>query len=188
MKLIRSLVMAGLLGLGMSTQAVVTFFSDNMENGTNGWSVTSYGTWRQDQTWSSSGTTSWHFDTTPADAVVGNTWGYITTPSIAITNVTTAQLQFNQSMTGDGEWPLDDDVATVEISDDGGITWQNPYYTFMEGNPTETIDLSDYIGETIQIRFGMALYPYCLECSDPETESSFATTWHLDDVTVTGTP
>jgi hypothetical protein len=181
-----SMVAAALLSLMVSAQAEVTLFFDNMENGTNGWTTTWYGTWRQDQAWSASTNTSWHFDVTPESAEVGNTWGSLTSPSIAITGVTNATLEFSQLMVSDGEWPHDDDSGSVGISTDGGTTFDWVYWSAMEGNSTETIDLTPYVGQTIVIRFEISVYPYCLECEDQLTESSYATAWHLDDVRVSG--
>jgi hypothetical protein len=189
-KLILNALMTGLLSLVVSANAEqVTFFYDNMENGTNGWTVNNFGVngWHQSDVWSSSSDTSWHMPTTIPTGGAGNSNdGYITSPSITISStVTNAQLQFNQLMVNDWEWPLDDDIAFVSISDDGGTTWQSVYYSFLEGNSTETIDLSQYIGDTIKIRFEVYIYPCCLECSDC-SESTFASAWHLDDVRVTG--
>ncbi len=64
--------------------------------------------------------------------------------------------------------PLSYDYWSVEVSDDGGLTWTNPtpyiyvgdwndgpmtFTKFSESSSTGIINLTDYIGETIQIRF-----------------------------------
>lgn len=64
--------------------------------------------------------------------------------------------------------PLSYDYWSFEVSDDGGLTWTNPtpyiyvgdwndgpmtFVKFSEGSSTGEVNLSDYIGKTIQIRF-----------------------------------
>lgn len=182
--------MAGcLFGLVITASAQqVTLFSDDFENGLNGWTVQntcSSGGWSIDQEWSSSSSNSWHFKTVLGCG--GDVSGAITSPSIAISGVTNAELKFAQCELNDWEWPFDDDYNSVEISDDGGATWQTLYlYNFADDcDSTKTYNISSYIGKTVKIRFAAIVSPYCLECSDP-SESTLRSAWHIDDVRVVG--
>jgi len=47
-----------------------------------------------------------------------------------------------------------DDIATVDISDDGGATYTNlATYTDVDSNGSEVFDLSAFAGQTVQLRF-----------------------------------
>ncbi|MCA9158503.1 MAG: choice-of-anchor J domain-containing protein, partial [Planctomycetales bacterium] len=120
--------------------------------------------------------------------VGGQTAGSITSPTTDLRNVNNAQLSFTYLLQTEGN-PDKFDQAQVDISTDGGTSWQVlPGATNNEllidtgtdnGDPiwnSATFDLSEYAGQQIQIRFKF-------DSIDGVNNSHEG--WYVDDVAVT---
>jgi hypothetical protein len=204
-QLIRNLVITSFFSLLIAAQAQqITLFSDNMESGTNGWTVggstdnstNDGGYWHLSQRWSDTTTnTSWYYGIESAGNVGTNDFsnGYIITPSIDLSGVTNATLSFKHLPRGESDWWIDDDQVYVDVSTDDFATWNTALVGLMVGydmwgdftTPQMSTDLSQYAGQTIKIRFSIYITGLCGEHFDtsmcPVTEG-----WYVDDVTVTG--
>ena len=209
-KLFRSVLVTTILGIAVSFTAKaqpVTLFSDDLENGSSGWTVggstdsvtNDGGYWHLSQRWSGTTTnTSWYYGIESTGDCGTNDYnnGFITTPSIDLTGVTNATLTFNHRPRGESDWPIDDDMVYIDVSTDNGATWSSPCDGLLVGwemwglgggwtDPQMSVDLSSYVGNTIKIRFSIYITRLCGEHTDlsmcPITEG-----WYVDDVTVTG--
>ncbi len=159
-------------------------FSDDMESGDGGWTHSGEG-----DPWERGAPTSG-----PGAAFSGeNVWATnlagdypsgvdaaLISPEIDLSGLTSANLQFAHWYSIEMNW----DFGYVEISTDGGETWEtlaeytSPGYG---GEPVgwevPIISLDDYVGGTVQIRFRL------------QTDSSVTYAgWYIDDVVVAGTP
>jgi hypothetical protein len=179
----------------------VTLFSDNMENGTNGWTASGSTNgidegasfWHRSSAEYSSSSHSWWY----GDPGIGgypsetDTWGFLQSPAINLTNVTNAQLTVQMSIAYENQYPFWDDSATLYIHDgtdwvpEVGFYWQG--YCCLGGWHTVTVNLTPYIGQTIRVGFGIYTGAGCLnpdftECEYLEPGAG----WFVDDVVVTG--
>ncbi len=184
---------------------LTTVFSDDMESGTNGWTVSGStdgvtndgGFWHLSQRWSSVTTnTSWYY----GDEATGSTgpkgtdsYGYLVSPQINLSGLTNITLSFNHLPRGESDWWIDDDQVYIDISTNNFATFDNAAVGLIVGyemwggftTPEMSVDLSQYAGQTIRVRFSVYITGACGEHYDtemcPVTEG-----WYVDDVTVTG--
>lgn len=160
----------------------LSVFSDDMENGTNGWTLGTGGTqntWQQTTANAVSGTTAWNAENVATVSDQRLISPLIDLPDLSFSPLT-LRFQNRQEIEDDGGaacW----DAAILEISDDGGSSWtqlqsevlyrdfdgivnnfsggQNPLAGLPGwcGDPRDfedyTIDLSDYAGDSVQLRF-----------------------------------
>ncbi len=136
-------------------------FSENFENGQSMWSLS--GTdggggntlWHLSSKRSLSATQSFYYGsetTSNYDTGYENNGSLISSP-IFLTNATSSTLIFNHYLTTENYAPYDE--ASVQVSQNGGSTWTTVYKSYSTNAKWEkvTIDLSDYDGETVLIRF-----------------------------------
>ena len=208
-KLLRNMVVAGLLGLTINTNAQTVLFSDNMENGTNGWTIDGIsngdsgiydgGLWHLSQHWSASTNTSWYYGN-EITGTVGptNSWNYgsLTTPSISLAGVTNAALTFSHFVGGDTCLPIDDDMIWVDVSTNNFETYSTPVMGLPNGSslwgnageyegPTVTVDLSEFVGQSIKIRFSASFSQSCGEHLDL-SQCNPTEGYYIDDINVVG--
>lgn len=154
-------------------------FFDNMEGTDNGW--THGGTadqWQHGAPTSGpgsaySGTQLWATNLAGDYSDSANAW--LMSPSIALSGVSGASLQFAHWYSFETNW----DFGYVEVSADGGTTWTLLGTRFTGANNAytqPTYDLTPYVGQTVQVRFRMT--------SDT---SVVRPGWYVDDVKVFGT-
>jgi hypothetical protein len=169
-----------------------TVFFDNVENGVNGWTVsTGATTWAQSTASPSSGTMSWL-----ARDVVAATDQLLTSPSIVLpASLNLMQLRFRHEVNMEPNGPACFDGGFVEISTNGTtfsvVPPNNVIEDFYDGllgsgiqawcgqvpYSTATLDLSSFAGQTVNLRFhaqtdaGVGF--------DPEG-------WYVDDIQVGG--
>lgn len=114
----------------------------------------------------------WNGDPTTGE-YVPSTMNALISPEIDLTGVDPlASVIFDFYLLAEGmefvQSPLSYDYWSFEVSDDGGLTWTNPtlyiyvgdwndgpmtFIKFSEGSSVGKVNLSNYIGKTIQIRF-----------------------------------
>lgn len=206
--LIKNALAVAIIGLACNVHAQVTLFSDNMENGTNGWTVAGTtdgenipedgGLWHLSQRWSSSTNTSWYYGNESTGTVGTSYWnhGWVTTPSIDLSGVTNAVLTYSHLTRGDACLRWDDDYIAVQVSTNDFQTWSSPVEGLPNGwslwgnagayeGPTVTANLSEFAGQTVKIRFYAFFTADCWEHLDvsecPATEG-----YYIDDVSVVG--
>ncbi|MEO7917704.1 MAG: hypothetical protein ABIR16_08685 [Dokdonella sp.] len=180
----------------VSTTLKSVFF-DNMESGINGW-TTSTGvvggvTWAQSTVRPSSGTTAW----LATDATVTSDQRLMS-PAIALPSAQSPLvLRFKHDVTSEENGPSACwDGGYVEISTNGGAAWttlpankvlEDFYYGPLPSGTqaycatfaykTASMDLDDYAGQTVNLRFRM----------ETDTNTGFAPLgWFVDDVSVIG--
>lgn len=138
----------------------VIFFEDNMENGINNWTTeildgASDDLWHRSESAANSPVTSWWC----ADEIAGNynTGNRIKTalisPAIDLTSaVAPVTLSFYETYNTEEGW----DFCMVDVSIDGGLTWQT-VRDGLSGNSggwlESAVDLSTFAGETVQFRY-----------------------------------
>ncbi len=138
----------------------VIFFEDDMENGINNWTTeildgASDDLWHRSESASNSPVTSWWC----ADEIAGNynTGNRIKTalvsPTIDLTSaVAPVTLSFYETYNTEEGW----DFCIVDVSIDGGLTWQT-VRDGLSGNSggwlESAVDLSAFAGETVQFRY-----------------------------------
>lgn len=138
----------------------VIFFEDDMENGINNWTTeildgASDDLWHRSESASNSPVTSWWC----ADEIAGNynTGNRIKTalvsPTIDLTSaVAPVTLSFYETYNTEEGW----DFCMVDLSIDGGLTWQT-VRDGLSGNSggwlESAVDLSAFAGETVQFRY-----------------------------------
>jgi hypothetical protein len=152
------------LGLITSLRDSVVIFSDDMESGINGWTTEMYGgapddLWHQTELNCNSPTHSWwcgiEGGTNYATGSRINT--AVISPVIDLTTIdTTVTLQFFENFVTEAGW----DFCMVDVTTDGGTSW-----TPLRGNAgnapsgssggwiTTILDLTQFVGNEIQIRF-----------------------------------
>ncbi len=205
-KVIRNLLAAGVLGLTLSASAGITLFSDNLENGTNGWAIAGStdgqnsdgGLWHLSERWSASTNTAWYYGQESTGTVGSNGWnhGWITTPSIDLGGVTNAVLSYAHLTRGDTCLRWDDDYISVQVSTNDFETWSTPVEGLPNGwslwgnagsyeGPTVTVDISEFANQTIKIRFYVLFNQGCDEHMDT-SECSPTEGYYIDDITVVG--
>ena len=207
-KFIRNVVAAAFVGLVTQAQADVPVYYENFETGTNGWTaagisngdnpVEDGGLWHLSQRWAASTNTSFYYGQESTGTVGTNSYnyGYITSPTIDLSNVTNAVLSFAHLTRGDACLPIDDDMVWVEVSADDFQTSTTPVMGLPNGwslwgnagmydGPTVTADLTEYAGQTIKLRIWCSFSQSCGEHLD--TSECYPTEgYYVDDVTVTG--
>lgn len=209
MKLIRNAVAIGFLGIALNTTAQVTLFSDNLENGATGWTVNGSsdalnnnndgGLWHLTQRWSASTNTAWYYGQESTGSVGTNWWneGWITTPAIQVTGVTNAILTYAHRTGGDICLPWDDDYVAVLISTNDFATASLPVEGLPNGSylwggagsyegPTITVDISEYVGQTIKVRFYCSFQHWCHEHYENPWDCTPTEGYYIDDVSVVG--
>lgn len=172
----------------MSNEVAVTvsnvsvIFSDDMESGEGAWTH-SGGLWQWGAPTSGpngahSGTKVWA--TNLSDTYPNNANASLVTPPLNLSGLSAASLQFAHWFSIERNY----DFGRVEVTTDGGSNWTTlAQYTApgSGGQPVgwenPLLDLTDYVGQTIQIRFRFT--------SD---SSVVYPGWYIDDVMVAGTP
>lgn len=137
------------------------FFSDDMESGEGEWDASSSSVnrpplWHLTTSESHSPTTSWWCgeDATEQYTVMADE--YLTSPVIDLRNAEVAYLKFYHQYAID-DFPLMPDWGYVEINSDGGGWVELDSYSGTWMSWTEVlIDISDYVGSQIQVRFTLA--------------------------------
>jgi uncharacterized membrane protein len=137
------------------------FFTDNMESGEGEWDVSSSSVtrpplWHLTTSESHSPITSWWCgeDVTQQYTVMADE--YLTSPVIDLRNAEVAYLKFYHQYAID-DFPLLPDWGYVEINSDGGGWVELDSYSGTWMSWTEVnIDISDYVGSQIQIRFTLS--------------------------------
>ena len=184
---------------------VTTLFSDNVENGTNGWTHGANGvadTWTRGNA-AHDGSFAWQANNPPS-GTPGNQW--LVSPAVALpTGLPGLTLQYwNEQDMKSGPNASCYDGAIVEVSLDGGSTWTQvagsnllttPYDGTISdgfGNPLggdqgwcgdpaayalSIVDLSSWAGQTVQFRFNFG-NDHFQHRSDPA--------WAIDDIVVQG--
>ena len=129
-------------------------------------------------------THSWYYGRDPPDCDydVGTTRGYILTPSIDLTSVTTGAKLIFYSRWQHEYFPWGDyDSMDVYISIDGGATWTRLWHRDCNEGPSfanwhyEEIDISAYTGYTVLIKFRF-------DSVDPLYNNYEG--WHVDNVII----
>ena len=194
MKFIGCLLRAGLLGLGISAKAeLVTLFSDNMESGTNGWTIFGAsdgstldgGLWHQSSRRSVSGSNSWYYGFENLGTYdIGGTVGTLTSPEINLTGVTNASITWKHWLQQENDLPWDDDWFYMYVEDESnGMTC---LHTSTMGGmadwETLTVDLTAHVGKKIRIKIECQSFEGCSDCEEPQVPEG----WYIDDVVVTG--
>lgn len=170
--------------VSVTAPEAVTFFQDDMEAGAGDWTHAGsndpwqWGVPTSGPNGAHSGTKLW------ATNLIGNypssANASLTTPPITLTGVPTAALQFAHWYSLESGF----DYGFVEVTTDGGTTWNElARYTspgYWGGQPVgwerPLLDLSSYVGQTIQIRFRLK----------SDSSMNYAG-WYIDDVWVAGT-
>ncbi|MFO1507547.1 MAG: hypothetical protein U1F23_10855 [Lysobacterales bacterium] len=184
---------------------VTTLFSDNVENGTNGWTHGANGvadTWTRGNA-AHDGSFAWQANNPPS-GTPGNQW--LVSPAVTLpTGLPGLTLQYwNEQDMKSGPNASCYDGAIVEVSLDGGSTWTQvagsnllttPYDGTISdgfGNPLggdqgwcgdpaayaqSIVDLSSWAGQTVQFRFNFG-NDHFQHRSDPA--------WAIDDIVVQG--
>ena len=139
-----------------------------------------------------SATACWYVDDYPAPSA-----SVLDSPLIDLRRMVTAELSFWHTMLSETDW----DGGFIQVQREGAEEWISltqeqmmegtPFVTLSTGNPSGpvpgwsgdvpwervTFDLSEYVGETIRIRFRME--------SDDNTDVGEADGWYIDDIAVT---
>jgi FlaG/FlaF family flagellin (archaellin) len=171
-------------GISARGRATISLI-ENFEYGAEGWTHGGKG-----DEWELGGPTEWegpewlsHPDTAHWGSAcwgtdLSNTYNnnanfWLMSPEVDLTNAKSANLTFYQWYNFESEW----DFGILQITTDGGESWQDIMrYT---GSSTdwsyENIDLSGYIGNTIQVRFLVTTDKY-----------GTAAGWYIDDLTLLG--
>jgi hypothetical protein len=94
--------------------------------------------------------------------------------TVNLVSASNPQLKFWHKYALESEY----DYGYLEVSSDNGLTWYYlAYFTGVSGWTREQIDLSDYIGSSIKIRFRLIT-----------DESVVMDGWHIDDVSIAESP
>ena len=151
--------------LGFPVGSPTVLFSDDMENGSGNWTTT--GQWGLTTSYSHSPTHSLtdspsgeYDDETSTSATLNGTY-----------NATSLSFWHRNQIEED--W----DYGRVQVSGDGGPWSTVQSYTGFAGWAQETLDLSEFAGQELAIRF-------VLDTDQSVTEDG----WFIDDVVVTGNP
>ena len=152
-------------------------FSDNVENGVNGW--TSSGLWHIVTRRANSPTHSWWYGqdgTGNYDTGTANS-GNLVSPSIAVPSGS-PQLKF-QSWYETEDTSASWDTKKVYVSTDGGSSWTQVHQ--VSGTnlawTLQTVGLSAYAGQTIKVRFAFDTVDHQYNAFEG---------WFVDDIQVTG--
>ena len=150
-------------------------FFDDVESGTDGWTstglwhITDHRSYSPSNAWYYGQESLWNYDTGAANS------GYLTSPSIALASGYSARLTFNCWYQTEGGSAYDQ--RWIYISVDGGLylPLEQLYDEEMSVWHTEEVDLSPFLGHTIQIRF----------IFDTVDELfNYYEGWYIDDITV----
>jgi hypothetical protein len=168
-------------------------FSDNMENGANGWAAT--GLWHLTTRRASSATHSWWYgqESTANYDTGARTYGSLTSPAIALASGAKATLEWDQYFntegfghcwyfSGSGCNPyVNYDSGWVQVSMDNGSTWHGLTTLAHTSDPNiwdhHRIDISRWAGHTLLLRF----YFDTLDANANAFEG-----WYIDNVVVRG--
>jgi len=170
-----------------TTTSGVVLFSEDFESGLNGW--TSDGLWHlTNQLRSNSPTFSFAYNdgntAGPQYETGAANSGRLVSPPIDLTFSNAAILSFAhwyQTESSDSTW----DLKFIDVSTDSGVTWQTEHLVLTGINAvmstwqTSTVDLSSYVGGSIQLRFHF------------NTVDAVANTfegWYIDDVAILTDP
>jgi hypothetical protein len=173
------------LPVSETTLMATVVFSDDMENGQNGWTVDGTGgipnpsLWHQSQRRAASPTNSWYYgreDTGNYDTGMVNQ-GSITSPDIDLSSLVGSVLTFQHFLSTENLSPYD--TGSVQISNDGGFNWTTVLVRISTADNwiNESVDLSAYDGSTIKVQF----YFETLDSVSNNFEG-----WYVDDVVVQG--
>ncbi len=147
-----------------ATQAVAAVFSDNLEAGGGNWTVTGSdgvggpALWHLSAHRASSPTTAFYYGreaTLTYNTGAANS-GAITSGPISLSGTTDPTLTFRHFLATENYPAPVFDVARVEVSGDGGLTWQALLVTSTGtagAMVSQAVDLSAYGGKVIQVRF-----------------------------------
>lgn len=159
-------------------------FSDDIENGNTNWSITNTGAsfWDITNTGAASGTFSWFAEDVGAPSIAN----LVLASPVGVSS--NSKLTFTHFYDTELKW----DGGVVEISLDGGISWEDQENNFItngynntiynvrpgfSGNSggfiTSEIDLSSYAGQNIQVRFQM-------NCDQTVSDVG----WWVDDISI----
>lgn len=177
-------------------------FSDNMESGVNGWTVSHQAKdggmcdsddWHQVTTDSHSPTHSWN-NAPYSQAITGECLNFLTLPAISVpANMNDLTLSFwHHYFTEGGDLcnpPSNDppycDFGLVQVSTNGGSSWTDVTDKIGGGLPTDpysqlSIDLDPYVAapSTLNVRFTF----------ESDAVNNAFTGWFIDDVAVSASP
>jgi parallel beta-helix repeat protein len=175
-------VNATIINNTISFNGVDLLFSDDIENGENGWAVSGDGHWEIVEDNYHSSTHSWRYHIGNDDYDNGTrNWGEIKTPSVDLSDVENAVLTFwSWFETESGRPPNEYDLRNVTLTVND--VPMETYPICGEDNKTwikHQIDISDYVGEIINILF---------EFDTIDEEYNDYQGWYIDDVEVLGAP
>ena len=166
------------------TKSTLIRFQDNMESGSSNWTVAGSdgvvgpALWHLSTHRSNSPTTAFYYGkaTTLTYNTTARNFGSITSVPIDLSNMTDAWLTFTHFLQTENLSPYD--TARVQVSNDNGLTWVDKYVTALSTGSmvTRHVDLNDYDGQTIRVRFSFDTLDSIL--NDFEG-------WIVDDVAVT---
>lgn len=131
------------------------FFDDDMENGAGDWdsSASSFAPlWHLTTSDNYSPLTSWWCGMSSASQYTVLGEQYLTYSDIDLVDATSSYLTFYHKYSID-DYPLGGDWGLVEINSGSGWTTLDSYSSMLANWNQVTIDISSYIGETIEIRF-----------------------------------
>ena len=153
-------------------------FSDDVENGTNGWVKSNTNAlWHLSDNRYNSPSTSWYYGIEDAfnyDTGSNNS-GDIISPPIDLTTVTNSLLKFSHYL--DTEGLSGYDKAVVSISTDNGLTY-NDIFTSLTTNElfvNESINIALFDGNIIKIKFSF---------DTVDNQFNNFEGWYVDDITV----
>lgn len=160
-----------------TTAAGTVVLFESFESGMSGWTKT--GLWHLSQARFSSPTTSVAYNDGIDYDTGGANSGSLISPSMALSKATDALLIFHHWFETE-TFPGGYDVRRVQVSVDGGATWQT-VRQWDSNVPNQlawapvSVDLSPYVGKTIQLRF----YFDTLDAFVNQFEG-----WYVDDIQV----
>lgn len=161
-------------------QNPIVILEDNMESGTNGWTVSGpTALWHQSNNRFNSTSTSWYYGIEGAFNydTGGRNSGALISPPVDLTNVTGATLNFTHFL--DTEVFNGFDTAIVSISNNGGATFIDIFSKLTTNNifVQENLNISMFDGNIITIKFFFDTIDNLINNFEG---------WYLDDVKVTG--
>ena len=168
-----------------TTLQLATVYQENFESGAAGWIVDGSdglggpALWHvSDHRFASPGNAAYYGKESTLTYDTGaRNFGSITSPPIELKDVKDAGLSFTHYLRVENWSPFD--TARVQVSSDGGATWQDLYVTAQSTSQMTTVslDLSAYDGGTVRVRFSF---------DTVDSIANFFEGWVVDDVTVTG--
>ncbi len=170
-----------------------TFFFDNVEGGSNGWTTNGVpapnGLWHISARKNYSASKSWYYGkeaTGDYDTGATNS-GALVSPAIDLNYAASALLTYRSWHQTETQDPANYDLKYVEISTNDGADWSQLLKVSTSKNSNwpswnqVSIDLSPYVGNNIRIRFRFDTVDNRYNSAAWSCEG-----WYIDDVTVTG--